>query len=87
MADFYFKKSKPFGDYLERKTVKNKIVMIVRNFMADLLEYTKKLADKISYYDALIDFTDDTHWMNPFYGRPEINVVWIENPNNAPWDI
>lgn len=61
--------------------------MIVRNFMADLLSYTKKIADRISYYDAIIDFADDTHWFNPFYKQPEVTVIWVENPDNSIWDI
>ena len=53
--------------------------------MTDLLNYTKKLAEKISYYDAIVDFTDETHWLNPFYSQQEVTVVWIENPNDEPW--
>lgn len=52
--------------------------MIVRKIMTDLLEYTKKIAKKISYYDAIIDFTDESHWFNPFYKQPNVTVVWIE---------
>lgn len=52
--------------------------MIVRNFMTDLLEYTKKIAKKISYYDSIIDFTDESHWFNPFFKQPEVTVVWVE---------
>lgn len=52
--------------------------------MADLFEYTKKIAKKISYYDAIIDFTDESHWFNPFYKQPEVTVIWIEkNENNT----
>lgn len=50
--------------------------------MTDLLEYTKKIAKKISYYDAIIDFTDESHWFNPFYKQPNVmTVVWIEKPD------
>lgn len=55
--------------------------MIVRKIMTDLLEYTKKFAKKISYYDAIIDFTDESHWFNPFYKQPNVTVVWIEKPD------
>lgn len=55
--------------------------MIVRKIMTDLLEYTKKIAKKISYYDAIIDFTDESHWFNPFYKQPNMTVVWIEKPD------
>ena len=47
--------------------------------MADLLSYTKKIAEKISYYEAIIDFTNESHWFNPFFKQPEIVVVWTEN--------
>ena len=55
--------------------------MIVRKIMTDLLEHTKKIAKKISYYDAIIDFTDESHWFNPFYKQPNVTVVWIEKPD------
>lgn len=50
--------------------------------MTDLLNYTKKLAEKITYYNKLIDFTDENHWFNPFFKKPEVTVIWIENPND-----
>lgn len=49
--------------------------------MTDLLAYTKKIAKKISYYDAIIDFTDESHWFNPFYKQLNVTVVWIEKPD------
>ena len=59
--------------------------MIVRKIMTDLLNYTKKLAEKISYYNAIVDFTDETHWFNPFYKQQEVTVIWVENPNDEFW--
>lgn len=56
--------------------------MIVRKIMADLFEYTKKLAEKIAYYDAMADFTDESHWYNPFYNKPEVTVIWVEDINS-----
>jgi len=50
--------------------------------MTDLLEYTKKLAEKIAYYDALVDFTDESHWYNPFYNKTEVTVIWIDDINS-----
>ncbi len=50
--------------------------------MIDLLAYTKKLAQKISYYDAIIDFTNDSHWFNPFYKQQDVVVVWVDNFND-----
>lgn len=49
--------------------------------MAYLLNYTQKLAEKIRYYDAIIDFTYDTHWLNPFYKQPEVTVLWVDFDN------
>ena len=56
--------------------------------MTDLLYYTKKIAQKISYYDAIIDFTEDSHWFNPFYKQPEVTVIWIDTPQkDEKWNI
>ena len=33
--------------------------------MADLLHFTKKISQQINYYDAIIDFSQETHWFNP----------------------
>jgi hypothetical protein len=60
--------------------------MIVRKIMTDLLKYTKQLAEKISYYNAIVDFTEESHWFNPFYGQSEITVIWIENPEDSNWN-
>lgn len=46
--------------------------------MADLLHFTKKIADRIHYYDAIIDFSQETHWFNPFYAPKEIMVIWTD---------
>ncbi|MBP3820196.1 hypothetical protein J6G99_00960 [bacterium] len=48
----------------------------------DLLYYTKKIADRIKYYDAIIDFSDETHWFNPFYNQPEVMVIWSDKPED-----
>lgn len=75
-----------FGDYFTPAILENIIVMIVRKFMTDLLSYTKKIAQKISYYDAIIDFTEESHWFNPFYKQPEVTVIWVDEPdNNKKW--
>lgn len=57
----------------------NKIVMIVRKIMSDLLKFTKKIAERIHYYDAIIDFSQETHWFNPFYTPKEIMVIWADD--------
>ena len=56
--------------------------MIVRKIMTDLLNYTKIIAEKIRYYDAVIDFTDESHWLNPFYTPKEITIVWVDDKKN-----
>ncbi len=50
--------------------------------MTDLLKYTRILSQKISYYDAIADFTEESHWYNPFYKQPEVTVIWVEAPKN-----
>lgn len=50
--------------------------------MVDLLAYTKKVAERISYYNAIIDFTEESHWFNPFYRQPDVTVVWVEEPSD-----
>ena len=59
--------------------------MIVRKIMTDLLNYTKQVAEKIAYYNAIIDFTDESHWFNPFYKQQDVTVVWVENPEENQW--
>mgnify|MGYP003290711753 CR=1 FL=1 len=54
--------------------------------MTDLLNYTKILAEKIAYYNAIIDFTEESHWLNPFYKQQEVTVIWIEKPNDEYWE-
>ena len=56
--------------------------MIVRKFMIDLLNYTKKVADRIRYYNAIVDFTDESHWFNPFFRQHDIVVVWTDEENS-----
>ena len=46
--------------------------------MADLLKFTKMIAKRINYYDAIIEFTDETHWFNPFYSPKEVIVIWTD---------
>ena len=50
--------------------------------MIDLLNYTKKVADKIKYYNAIVDFTDESHWFNPFFSQNDIIVVWTDEENS-----
>lgn len=54
--------------------------------MADLLKYTKMISEKIAYYEAIADFSNESHWFNPFYKQPEITVVWIEKPDDKAWE-
>lgn len=50
--------------------------------MADLLHFTKKIADRIQYYEAIIDFSEDTHWFNPFYTPKELMIIWTDSSEN-----
>jgi len=50
--------------------------------MADLLKFTKKIAQKIKYYDAVANFTDESHWYNPFFKENDIMVIWTDKPKN-----
>ena len=46
----------------------------------DLLTYTKKLAEKIRYYDKLTkDLKFNLSLQNPFKQNTELLVVWVEN--------
>ena len=51
--------------------------------MADLLKFTKMIAKRINYYDAIVEFTDETHWFNPFYNGREVIVIWSEKDEDA----
>lgn len=64
---------------MDAKQTDNKIVMIVRKIMSDLLHFTKKIADRIHYYDAIIDFSEETHWFNPFYNPKDMVVIWTDD--------
>lgn len=52
--------------------------MKVWKIMTDLLSMTKIIARKIKYYDSIIDFSQETHWLNPFYYRNEVIVIWTD---------
>lgn len=71
-----------FGDKTRKNTFHN-INMKVWKIMVDLLSMTKKIARKIRYYDSIIDFSQETHWLNPFYHKNEILVIWSDNSENA----
>ena len=50
--------------------------------MTDLLKYTKQISQRIKYYDAIADFTDESHWLNPFYKQPDVMVIWTDKPED-----
>lgn len=51
----------------------------MENFM-DLLAYTRKLAEKINYYDRLVKSLKlDFSLHNPFKPDTELIVIWVEN--------
>ena len=46
----------------------------------DLLAYTRKLAEKINYYDRLVkSLKPNFSLRNPFNQDPELIVIWVEN--------
>lgn len=47
--------------------------------MTDLLRYTKQIANRIKYYDQVVNIADKGHLFNPFYKQPDILVIWTEN--------
>ncbi len=51
----------------------------MENFM-DLFAYTRKLAEKINYYDNLVhNLKLDFSVQNPFKPNSELIVIWVEN--------
>lgn len=51
----------------------------MENFM-DLLAYTRKLAEKINYYDRLVkSLKPNFSLRNPFNQDSELIVIWVEN--------
>ena len=53
--------------------------MLIREIMTDLLHFTKKIAQRIQYYEAIIDFSEETHWFNPFYTPRDMVVIWNDD--------
>ena len=49
--------------------------------MSDLLSYTKKIAERIAYYNAIVNFTDENYKFNTLYKQTDVTVVWVENPD------
>ncbi len=47
----------------------------------NLLEYTKKLSEKIRFYDSIVQksFINPFSSINPFAKPLNITVIWIEN--------
>lgn len=46
----------------------------------NLLDYTKKLAEKIKFYDSIVqnDFLG-LHTVNPFAKPVNITIIWVED--------
>ena len=44
----------------------------------NLFEYTKKLSDKIRFYDSIAQ-NSFPHIVNPFAKPINITIVWVEN--------
>ncbi|HIS82600.1 hypothetical protein KID03_05660 [bacterium] len=45
----------------------------------NLLNYTKKLSEKISYYDRLTRQAKKFSMSNPFAKPANMTVIWVEN--------
>ena len=50
--------------------------------MINLLSYTKKLSDKIKFYDKISE--EPVNIFNPFAKPVNITVVWVEENNDTP---
>ena len=51
----------------------------------NLLSYTKKLSEKIKFYDTIAKKPSDMWMTNPFAKPVNITIVWVEE-NNCPPD-
>lgn len=61
----------------------NNINVEVGNWIMDLLNYTKKLYDKIKFYDSIAQNTfSGLHSVNPFAKPINITIVWVEEEND-----
>ncbi len=47
----------------------------------NLLNYTKKLSEKISYYDRLTREAKKFSMSNPFAQPANLTVIWVEDCN------
>lgn len=45
------------------------------------LEYTKKLYEKVSYYDTVTKHKN-IKFTNPFTKRDTITIIWVDNDKN-----
>lgn len=51
----------------------------------NLLSYTKKIADKINFYDNIVKTAlSDFNFSNPFAPPINITVIWIDSGDNPP---
>lgn len=49
----------------------------------NLLEYTKKLAEKIKFYDSIAQNSfSGLHTTNPFAKPISLTIVWVEEEKN-----
>lgn len=49
----------------------------------NLFDYTKKLSEKIKFYDSIAQNTfSGIHMANPFAKPIQITIVWVENDKN-----
>jgi|GEM_PF-978335 len=57
----------------------------MREKIMNLLSYTKKLSEKIKFYDTIAKKPSDMWMTNPFAKPVNITIVWVEE-NNCPPD-
>jgi len=48
----------------------------------NLLNYTKKLYEKIKFYDKITRKSPDKYLSNPFARPVNLTVIWVENREN-----
>ena len=55
----------------------------VGNRIMNLLDYTKKLSEKVKFYDSIVQNTFfGIHTANPFAKPINITIIWVEDDCN-----
>lgn len=48
----------------------------------NLLAYTKKLSEKIAYYDSITKDDKFSHMINPFAKPINITIIWVDEKDD-----